>query len=764
MTGPQVAAAQEAYEAGLCVVPPREDGSKAPIGEWKQYQYERPDRVQMNTWYGGPNPVKGVGVVPGEVSGHVEMVEMEGAALTDGFYAVLLERLAEAELVGLWQRIVTGYTESTPSGGFHCLLRTEEAADSQKLATRPKTLAEFDASLNEAQIEKYEAKPEERERDFLKATVLLAETKGEGGFTICAPSNGSVHPEGRAWSIVSGGFSSIATITCAERDALYEAFRSLTETRPASKPTSVKLTPTATFDGAQPGDGYNADPHAHANVVRLMEGHGWTVSEVVDGVTHMTRPGKDEGTSATVGFYDNPPMLHVFTSSSGDFDADETYSPFGVYAILEHAGNHPAAARQLRRDGYGDTRYSSVEARLVADDDSPAPIYAPIDWAEFWAGDHHLEWVIEPVLPKGRLVAMFAKGKAGKSLLTLEWAAALATGREVLWRDTRKPIHVVYIDAEMTEGDIQDRLIDLGYSEDDDLSHLHYYLLQTMPPLDTEAGGDAIMGIAEEHDAEVVIVDTVSRVISGGENEADTFINLYRHTGMRLKAAGITFLRLDHSGKDDKKGQRGSSAKEQDADIVWRLADQGFKIGGSHRIALTVEASRMQLPHQTVNLDRKAAPLRHELVGGKTISQGAVDVLKLIDGLGLPADVGRDRARKAIKDAGMTASNNHLTEALRWRKRQVGQVDGQVKRTGQSDRFGQVPAEPAEDVAPIEKTQVGQVDGQVSTDLSDICPSLRDGQVEVDSSEMTCPSCGTPPKAIYPSGLCGDCDAAEVAQ
>ena len=58
----------------------------------------------------------------------------------------------------------------------------------------------------------------------------------------------------------------------------------------------------------------------------------------------------------------------------------------------------------------------------------------------------------------------------------------------------------------------------------------------------------------------------------------------------------------------------------------------------------------------------------------------------------------------------------------------------------------------------------GQVDGQVSTDLSDICPSLRDGQVEVDSSEMTCPSCGTPPKAIYPSGLCGDCDAAEVAQ
>lgn len=758
MTAPQVAAAQEAYEAGLCVVPPREDGTKRPIGSWKRYQYERPDRDQMNTWYGGTNPKKGVGVIPGEVSGHVEMVEMEGAALTEGFYPVLLERLAAANLDALWLRIVTGYTESTPNGGFHCLLRTDKAAGSQKLATRPMTRAEFNASLTDTQVALYAAKPEKKKRAFEKAIVLLAETKGEGGFTICAPTNGAVHPHGRAWSIVSGGFASIAEVTCEERDGLYDVFHSLTETRPATRAESVKLTPAAPFDGEAPGDAYNSDPHAHANVVRLMEGHGWTISEVVDGVTHMTRPGKDEGTSATVGFHDNPPMLHMFTSSSGDFDADDTYSPFGVYAILEHAGNHPAAARQLRRDGYGDTRYSRVEAPLVADDDSPAPIYAPIDWAEFWAGDHHLEWVIDPVLPKGRLVAMFAKGKAGKSLLTLEWAAALATGREVLWRDTRKPIHVVYIDAEMTEGDIQDRLIDLGYSEDDDLSHLHYYLLQTMPPLDTEAGGDALMGIAEEHDAEVVIVDTVSRVISGGENEADTFINLYRHTGMRLKAAGITFLRLDHSGKDDNRGQRGSSAKEQDADVVWRLADQGFKIGGSRRIALTVKASRMQLPHEKVNLDRKAAPLRHELVGGKAISQGAVDVLKLIDGLDLPADVGRDRARRAIKDAGMTASNNHLAEALRWRKRQVGQVDGQVKRTRQSDRFGQVPAKPAENVAPIEKTQVGQVDGQVSTDLSDTWPSLRDGQVEVDSSEMTCPSCENPLKAIYPSGLCGDCD------
>ncbi len=354
MNAPQVVAAQAAYAAGLCVIPPREDGSKAPIGEWKQYQTELPTRTQMNAWYGGVYPKRGVGVVAGTVSGHVEMVEMEATAITEGYYQTFLERLETADLADVWLRILTGYSESTPKGGFHALLRTEQAAESQKLATRPMTRPEFDASLNDAQRELFEAKPERRLRAFEKATVLLAETKGEGGFTICAPTNGAVHPEGRAWTIISGGFASIATVTCDERDGIYDVLRSLTTNREVPH-NSVRqygylLSPIedqSRFDGNSPGDAYNADPHAHTNVVRLMESHGWIVSETVDGVTHMTRPGKTEGTSATVGFYDDPPMLHVFTSSSGDFDADGTYSPFAVYAILEHGGDYSAAARQL---------------------------------------------------------------------------------------------------------------------------------------------------------------------------------------------------------------------------------------------------------------------------------------------------------------------------------------------------------------------------------------------------------------------------------
>src|SRR4029077_11803257 len=69
--------------------------------------------------------------------------------------------------------------------------------------------------------------------------------------------------------------------------------------------------------------------------------------------------------------------------------------------------------------------------------------------------------------------------------------------------------------------------------------------------------------------------DTFSRAVRGEENEADTVRNWYRWTGQLLKAAGIGFLRIDHAGKDAKKGQRGTSAKNDDVDVVWEMVERG---------------------------------------------------------------------------------------------------------------------------------------------------------------------------------------------
>ena len=47
---------------------------------------------------------------------------------------------------------------------------------------------------------------------------------------------------------------------------------------------------------------------------------------------------------------------------------------------------------------------------------------------------------------------------------------------------SRKPIHVLYLDYEMTRADLRERLEDMGYGPDADLKRLHYALLPDLRP------------------------------------------------------------------------------------------------------------------------------------------------------------------------------------------------------------------------------------------------------------------------------------------
>src|SRR5262249_54030743 len=190
-----------------------------------------------------------------------------------------------------------------------------------------------------------------------------------------------------------------------------------------------------------------------------------------------------------------------------------------------------------------------------------------------------------PLLARGRAHAFVAPAKSGKTLLFQEVALALATGRPVLHRPASEPLTVVYLDMEMTEDDLYERAGDFGYGPDDDLSNLHYILLPSLPPLDTPEGGAALLDYVTNVSADVVIVDTLARSVAGPESDADTLRAFFRHTGLPLKAAGVTWARADNMGKDPSKGARGTSAKNDDVDVVWQLArgDASLKLTSTHR-------------------------------------------------------------------------------------------------------------------------------------------------------------------------------------
>lgn len=335
-------------DAGCSVIPVATDGSKRPRGAWKPYQSTPAQRDQVELWFRDDWP--GLGLVTGAVSRNLEMLELEGRAVQDGMLGQLTEMAMASGLADIWTRITRGYMEATPSGGVHFLYRVEgqPIPGNTKLARRPATEAELAEN------------PDDRVK-------VLAETRGEGGFVVVAPSHGPTHPTGKPWQRASGGPGSIPTLSAAEHNALMILVRTLdampgipeqtssTTSAPAplSEADAFLLSGRTPTGGISPGDDYNQ----RASWDELLLPAGWTVLwGRRDGERGWRRPGKDTpGISATTGYGDRGDWLYVFSSST-DFPCEQTLTKFAAYAHLEHAGNYSAAAKALRADGYGDQR------------------------------------------------------------------------------------------------------------------------------------------------------------------------------------------------------------------------------------------------------------------------------------------------------------------------------------------------------------------------------------------------------------------------
>ena len=66
----------------------------------------------------------------------------------------------------------------------------------------------------------------------------------------------------------------------------------------------------------------------------------------------------------------------------------------------------------------------------------------------------------------------------------------------------------------MTQEDLRDRLASMNY-EDADLSHLSYYQLQDLSPLDSAAGGEEVAKLLDMHQPELVVLDTTASLLAG---------------------------------------------------------------------------------------------------------------------------------------------------------------------------------------------------------------------------------------------------------
>lgn len=339
------------FRAGFCVIPPVTTGRKAPLVDWKAYQVERPTAPTMRLWYAtGQDSQYGVGLLCGQVSGDLEMLELESCVTEDVDFMLSIKRdLKDAGLWDLWESLHNGYHEFTPSGGLHLLYRISDhpAPGNTKIAQRPKDPATYTDRNRQTMI------------DTPKAVIMetLIETRGEGGYVIVAPSQGPVHPTGNPWVIGYGCQAGrVPAITWEQREALVAALATFDVPRPRaerpreSAPIAAKL---STGTEKKVGDDFNE----RASWDDILLPHGWTFHHAEGHTLYWERPGGSStgGHSASTGHDPGHDRLWVFSSSTV-FPNEESITKFYAYAILNHDGNFGAATKDLAAQGYGDQR------------------------------------------------------------------------------------------------------------------------------------------------------------------------------------------------------------------------------------------------------------------------------------------------------------------------------------------------------------------------------------------------------------------------
>jgi hypothetical protein len=446
-----------------------------------------------------------------------------------------------------------------------------------------------------------------------------------GGQVLAPPT---VHPNGRTYEWVEG--KSIAEHRPADMPlwmVLILTAKPAEETPPATQPTPILLEE----------DGPASRYCAATTWPELLRQDGWTLAHIDQaGEAHWVRPGKDirEGTSATTG-WQGKDILKVFTTSIPGLPAG-AYTRFGYTAAMHHGNDRSAFAKKLLQEGKA---LVPVTQPAITDN-------ILINWQDFWNQSFPTEdWLIEPIIPRNQLVVIFAPGGTGKSLLALYIAAALATGKEI-FAEPKPPTSVLYMDYEMSQAVLYERLTAMGYGKDTDLSRLHYASLPPIGSLDKPEGAKQICDLARACQAELVIIDTFARAVEGAENDADTVRNFYRWTAMNLKQEGRSLMRIDHAGKDLKKGARGTSAKNDDVDLVWQMT----KVDG--RLVLIRQKHRHTWIPERINLiiHDQHKMFTQDIQGGERLTQA----LKMLEELNIDPTISLDAMWAEVKERAET--------------------------------------------------------------------------------------------------------------
>lgn len=279
--------AQKYKDAGLSCLPTKKDKSPA-IAAWKGIDIA----PSICTGYG-------IGIKCGSASGNLECIDF------DNHFGDAKDVISEFMKMDGVKEIYEKYRlpiESSVSGGFHLLYRCDTIEGNKKLARRP---------IN---------------KNGRMQPDGLIETRGEGGYFVCAPTPG--------YEVIKNDICNIATITAGERGVLLSAARYFNQW--------VDTMYQVPEDKEKPGHKFNEDPASIEEMKDALLTAGW----VDCGMGKWRRPGKSEGITATLGKAAEG-IFYNFSISAYPFDPEKGYTAFQVVGLLKYDGDFKRFASDL---------------------------------------------------------------------------------------------------------------------------------------------------------------------------------------------------------------------------------------------------------------------------------------------------------------------------------------------------------------------------------------------------------------------------------
>ncbi|MFC3095665.1 hypothetical protein DRW07_07890 [Alteromonas sediminis] len=207
-----------------------------------------------------------------------------------------------------------------------------------------------------------------------------------------------------------------------------------------------------------------------------------------------------------------------------------------------------------------------------------------VNGAEIIKRSGKTDWLIENYIPSDATVLIFGNPASGKSLIALDMACCIGSGRD--WEgNTVKQGNVAYIAGEGFNG-LSKRL--RAVSEAKDLEVKHFYSSEISMDLMERGSVDlvrkAVRGI---NDLRLIIIDTLHRNSTGEENSSKDFSVILKHCDLLRNATGATIMLVHHSGHSDQKRSRGSSS-------IKGAMDAEFKVSQSPQKVVTLECTKMK--------------------------------------------------------------------------------------------------------------------------------------------------------------------------